>query len=251
MTRCKDHEAGRVALVVLGCSCLLLAACGDDVDPPRMGDGSVAVDGAVAGRGDAGAPQHDGAIPPDTKPAVKTVPTSTKGDRDKHSTCAAVCQSKGATCSGACDTIGAGRAKYGYLNKYGWYTVVKTIDLADCQHSPPQSTSHQGKSYSLASWYCCCDLPEPHKITKVSGDMSNIRSCNEVCKARGKSCDSKHDWGSAIPGQPNIGGVKAWYQRVETGGSMYVHAGCTLVPPSTKKLGGFIRQLMGYTCACY
>jgi hypothetical protein len=249
MDRFRSLVAGPAALAFLLFCVALFAACGDDKDQQAAVDGSAVADGGSPP--DALMSQRDGAISPDTEPTVKTIPTPTKGDIDTHSACAAVCQSKGATCSTTCDKIGAGQAKYGYVNKYGWYTIVKTVDLADCQHAPAKSETHDSKSHDLATWYCCCDLPEPHKITKASGDMNNIQSCDGVCNGVGKACDSKHNWGSAIPGQPNIGGIKAWYHRTETGGSSYVYTSCGFVPPLQKKVAGFMRTLMGYTCACY
>lgn len=225
--------------------CLLLlgaGACGvDDAEPPGSDAAAVSPDAGPNVTPDA---RPDGVVAPDTKPAFQTRPTTVKCDDDKHATCAAACQAKGASCSSACAGIGAGKASYGYYDwTYGWTKVVTSIKLPDCGQTPDKKTTHQGKEYQLAYWYCCCEMPV---VTTVKGDMSNLQSCNAICAAAGKTCYPHHKWSSG-----KTGGMKMWYQRQSTGGSAYLYGGCSGAPKPRVTYAGAERDLMSYTCACY
>lgn len=188
--------------------------------------------------------QADGVAAPDTKPAFQTKPTTVKCNDDTYATCAAACQAKAASCSAACVDVGAGKASYGYYDwNYGLTKVVTSVKLPDCNQTPDKKTTHQGKEYELAYWYCCCEMPV---VTTVPGDMSNLQSCSATCAAKGKTCYPHHKWSSG-----KTGGIKMWYQRQSTGGSAYLYGACDGAPKPQVKYAGAMRDLMSYTCACY
>lgn len=227
------------ALFVWACSSTTTTTAAG-ADPSVEPDGSAPSDDLDAGpepTTDASDAQAvDAALPPEKV----TVTTGTAG-----SSCDSVCAKSGFTCTATCtfgNTSGMAAGQVSYQKSSGGFTSYDYAALKTCTDVASPTSPNYGSSYTLATSLgtapiACCCLGPGHE--RLAGDVKAPKTCNDVCKAAGRTCDPASSWSFG-----DKGGWEAQYAC--TGSTAIEHGACDVVPPPTHKQC----TLKSFTCSC-
>ncbi len=180
----------------------------------------------------------DAALPPEKV----IVGSSTAG-----TSCAAVCTGSSYACSNSCtfgNVTGSVAGQVSYSRTVNTVTSYKYVGLSACTDvvAATYADPSTGSSYTLGGAtgtpISCCCLGPGH--TRIAGDPKAPRSCADICKSNGKTCDPATTWTFG-----DKGGWEAEYKCSATSTS-FAQGTCDAIPPATKKTCPLDR----FTCGC-
>jgi hypothetical protein len=205
--------------------------------------------------GDASAPddteETEETAPEETDAGVEELPTETVVLRGSPGqSCDDICGAAKYTCSATCEfgnsrgqgTL-AGQATYS--KKSNNFTSYEYLPLEACADVAPQSLTKFSETYTPDYSFgspvsCCCQAPGR---LRVEGDPDAPKSCSDVCKAEGRTCDPKTSWGFG-----DFGGARLTFACP---GSTLLRTGdCTTVPAKTTRSGSSTCTLDSFVCGC-
>lgn len=186
----------------------------------------------------------------DSGPAYEQI---TVGSSSAGQTCDQICKTAGDTCTPTCEfgnstAAGkiAGQVTYSHTStgssSGSSFTDYDYIALKTCSDVVAASEKQFGDTYQLSFDFgepiqCCC-LGRKH--TPVEGNVQALASCNDVCKAKGLTCDP----------DPAHGGGRTDYQCSDLTGLQHP-IGCDEVPVKDRRSGSATCGLESYSCRCW
>ncbi len=249
----KTFETSRILVACsLAVSVALLAACASEksaapeTSPPSEAglsdDASSAADAEV-----------DASVAPRPKEIVQAA-----GDRSLGASCDSVCAARGGSLAFRCDACQASTAAVGeasYRNSATNPATKKDTTIATCAAPVSTKLTEGAASYQLWAYSCCCSAPKLEQVTAAKG--APPRSCDDVCRGKGLSCDRKNTWGDLGDAPFQLKYVCAGVEELTTTSgndnpntAVY---GCDAVPTATfTQTSGLGRTctLDSYECAC-
>lgn len=167
---------------------------------------------------------------------------------DVGQSCEAVCSQYSYACATTCQ-FGTSKVKAAgsavYEHTKGTSTGYSYVTLETCTERAESSVVQGGNVYTPSPDFgsplsCCCLAPGHFRI---EGNAKAPKSCNDVCKANGMTCDPKTSWGLG-----DYGGVRLEFAC--QGAKLFDTDKCSTVPPTSTPSGSTTCTLSKFTCGC-